>query len=133
MARLALADLALDTAPCNSHTTASDALWMGVPLLTLSGRSFDARVGASLLHAVGLPEFVAHDEAEYASLLDALLREPQRLAQARRRLIEGRTSARLWDAPASARALERAYTAMYQRFREGKSPAAMDLDDAAAA
>jgi len=129
LARLALADIALDTTPCTSHTTASDALWMGVPLLTLCGRTFDARVAASLLHAVDLPELVTHDVAGYAATLDALLRAPDRLAALKAGLLERRASARLWDTEASVRALERAYARMHERARAGLPPSPIDLCD----
>jgi predicted O-linked N-acetylglucosamine transferase (SPINDLY family) len=109
LARLAL-DVALDTVPCNSHTTGSDALWTGVPLVTLPADSFVGRVGASLLHAVGLPELVTHDETEYAVKLDALIGAPAKLAWLKTRLLEQRDHASLFDSAATAHALERAYT-----------------------
>ena len=76
LARTALADIALDTSPCNSHTTGSDALWMGVPMLTLRGDTFDARVGASLLAAAGLPQLITTSAAEYEEKLLQLLSSP---------------------------------------------------------
>lgn len=127
LARLALADLALDTAPCNSHTTGSDALWAGVPMLSLQGHSFDGRVGASLLAAVGLSELVTQSLEDYAAKLDALLRAPARLAEFKTMLIERRAISPLFDSAATARALERAYAGMYARFREGLPPAALDV------
>lgn len=133
LARLALADLALDTLPCNSHTTAADALWMGVPLVTLVGDTFAGRVGASLLHAVGLPELVTRSAEEYEAKLDALLSAPERLAALKQALLARRASASLYDSTALARALERAYHAMHQRHAAGLKPATIDLCEAASA
>ncbi len=130
LARLALADLALDTVPCNSHTTAADALWMGVPLVTLVGATFAGRVGASLLHAVGLPELIAHDAAEYEAKLDSLLSVPAKLDALKQELLARRDSAALYDSAALARALERAYRAMHARNVGGLAPAAIDLLEA---
>lgn len=130
LARLGLADVALDTVPCNSHTTGSDALWMGVPLVTLVGQAFIGRVGASLLHAVGLAELVAHTEAEYAMLLDELIGAPYKLATLKIKLLASRQTAPLFDSAATTRALEKAYVAMYARFRTGFAPVAIDLGDA---
>jgi protein O-GlcNAc transferase len=127
LARIALADIAFDTAPCNSHTTGADALWMGVPFVSMLGDSFKARVGASLLHAVGLPELVVPGMPEYADKLDALIGTPERLAAIKAGLLQRRQTASLFDAPGTARALEGAYTAMYERFRAGEAPAAIDL------
>ena len=130
LARLALADVVFDTLPCNSHTTGSDALWMGVPLVTLVGQAFIGRVGASLLHAVGLPELVTRTEAEYATLLEDLIGSPERLATLRIKLLASRNSAALFDSAAKTRALEAAYMAMYARFRAGLAPVEIDIDAA---
>ena len=86
LARHRAADLFLDTLPYNAHTTASDALWAGLPVVTCAGRSFAARVAGSLLHAVGLPELVTTSLAEYEALALALARDPGRLAELRERL-----------------------------------------------
>jgi len=130
LARLALADLMLDTARYNSHTNASDALRMGVPLVTLCGGSFAARVGASLLHAVGLPELIAHDEPAYERILDALISAPDALAALKRRLLEQGHDVPLFDSAATARALERAYATMAERCAAGLTPAEFDVPDA---
>ncbi len=79
LARYRAADLFLDTRPYNAHTTASDALWAGLPVLTRIGRSFPARVAASILRAVDLPELVTETDAEYEALAIALANEPERL------------------------------------------------------
>jgi predicted O-linked N-acetylglucosamine transferase (SPINDLY family) len=127
LARLALADLALDTLPCNSHTTGSDALWMGVPLVTLRGDAFAGRVASSLLHAVGLPELATDDTGSYAALLDALVAAPARLAALKARLLAARATAPLFDSAATARALEAAFGAMHARFAARLTPAAIDV------
>lgn len=127
LARLALADIALDTVPCNSHTTGSDALWMGVPMVTLVGDSFAGRVGASLLHAAGLPELVTRSEDEYEARLDALIGSPDELARLKTNLIARREGMALFDSLAVARALERAYVEMHERHAAGLPPATIDL------
>ncbi|WP_119289776.1 tetratricopeptide repeat protein [Azohydromonas sediminis] len=120
LARHRLADLFLDTAPYNAHTTASDALWGGVPLLTCMGRSFASRVGASLLRAVGLPELVTENWADYEALAVALATERRgELDALRARLAANRLSAPLFDAERFARHLEAAYVAMVERHRAG--------------
>src|SRR6185369_6338469 len=86
LARHRLADLFLDTLPYNAHTTASDALWAGLPLLTCLGAGFDGRVAASLLETIGLPELVTHSIEDYESLALGLARDPARLAALKTKL-----------------------------------------------
>ncbi|MBF0294299.1 MAG: tetratricopeptide repeat protein [Magnetococcales bacterium] len=107
--RLAVADLALDTFPYNSHVTGCDALWSGVPLLSRIGETFASRVGASLLMAVGLPELIVDNWEDYFALALALARDPDRLGEARARLV----AAPLFDTPGFARDLERLYARMW--------------------
>lgn len=122
--RLQLCDLFLDTWPYNAHTTGSDALWAGLPVLTCTGRSFASRVGASLLQAVGLPELVTHDLPSYEALALKLATEPGLLHGLRARLArEARTSA-LYDTPRKTRHLEAAFQVMVDRARAGLAPAA---------
>ncbi len=123
LARHARADLFLDTFNYNAHTTASDALWAGLPLVTRAGRGFAARVGASLLHAVGLPELVTADDAGYEALALALARDPARLAAIRARLAENRRSAPLFDTAGFTRAIEAAYETACARYLDGHAPA----------
>ena len=120
--RLPLADLMLDTWPCNAHTTASDALWAGLPLLSLSGEIFASRVAGSLLRAVGLSELITHDAAAYEATAVALLRDPARLAALRRRLVEGRLSHPLFDSARFTADLEALYKRMAARARAGLMP-----------
>lgn len=127
LARQAHADLFLDTLPCNAHTTGSDALWAGLPMVTCAGGSFASRVAASLLQAVGLPELVTQSLADYEALAAALASDPQRLAQLRARLRETRASAPLFDSPGFTRHLEAAYGQMAQRLRAGLPPDHVDV------
>lgn len=120
LARLANADLFLDSFVYNAHTTASDALWAGVPVLTLPGDSFASRVGASIVTAAGLPELVARDAADYKAIAIALARDPARRAALRARL--ARRGA-LYDTPSFARRLGALYEAVWTRNRAGEKPA----------
>ncbi|MES2711268.1 MAG: tetratricopeptide repeat protein, partial [Pseudomonadota bacterium] len=122
LARLALADLALDTFPYAGATTASDALWAGLPLLTIAGRAFNARVAASLLHTVGLPELAVPDLATYEAAALALAKDAARLAALRTRLATNRLTVPLFDTVAYTRALEAGFTAMHARQRDGLAP-----------
>lgn len=112
LARLSLADVALDTFPCGSHTTAADALWVAVPLITFPGDTFAARVGASLLHAVGLPEFVVASTQEYAALAKKLYSEPNYLSQIKAYLAGDGKHSPLFDTERFTRSLERCYEQM---------------------
>tara|TARA_R110001583_G_scaffold31776_1_gene108315 strand:- start:17730 stop:19772 length:2043 start_codon:yes stop_codon:yes gene_type:complete len=122
LARHKHADLFLDTFNINAHTTASDALWAGLPIVTKAGDSFSARVAASLLCAVGLPELVAETEAQYEALIIDLVENPKRLGQIRQQLIDTRFDVPLFDSEAYTRHLENAYVAAYDRYFEGKDP-----------
>ena len=106
LARFQLADLMLDTFPYNAGTTASDALWMGLPILTRAGRSYISRMAGSLLTAVGLPDLITETQADYERLAVQIGRTPARAASYRRYLeAEGRQSP-LFDVPAIVRAIE---------------------------
>lgn len=120
LARHRHADLFLDTLPFNAHTTASDALWAGLPVLTATGETFAGRVATSLLHAVGLPELVTPDLATYEALALALARDPARLAALRARLAATRATAPLFDTAGFARTLEAAYEEMWRRHDAGE-------------
>lgn len=122
LARYPLADLFLDTLPCNAHTTASDALWTGVPLLTCLGTTFAGRVAASVLEAAGLPELIAGNLDEYEALALALATDPERLAALRARLAAQRETCPLFDIERYRRGLEAAYTLMWQRLENHLSP-----------
>jgi protein O-GlcNAc transferase len=119
LGRLRLADLALDTFPVTSHTTGSDALWAGVPLVTKLGPAFVSRVAASLLHGVGLPELVAADDADYVAKALDLARHPEKLAELRARLDRQRLTAPLFDTLRFTRDLERLYRAIWAQAVAG--------------
>ncbi|WFU28641.1 tetratricopeptide repeat protein [Bradyrhizobium sp. CB1717] len=126
LARHRLADLFLDTLPYNAHTTASDALWAGLPVLTQVGNGFAGRVAASLLEAAGLRELIARTREEYEALAIDLVRNKQRLQAIRNRLQENRTTS-LFDAPLYTKHLEAAYEAMLQRHRAGLPPDQIEI------
>ncbi len=128
LARYRAADLFLDTAPYNAGTTASDALWVGLPVLTCIGSSFAARVAASVLTAAGLPELITRDRAQYEALAIELATQPERLAAIRRRLAESRPTCALFDTPALTRKIEQAYCRMYERYLAGLPPEHLPLD-----
>jgi predicted O-linked N-acetylglucosamine transferase (SPINDLY family) len=121
--RLQLADLVLDTSPYGAHTTASDALWAGVPVVTRPSATFASRVAGSLLHAVGLPELVVENEDDYFNLALALARDPQKHAALRRKLAASRATAPLFDVSAYTQALEDLYRQMEARRRAHLPPA----------
>lgn len=120
--RLRHMDLFLDTSPYGAHTTASDALWMGTPLVARMGETFAARVAGSLLTAVGAPELIATSWEAYEALAVALFRDPPRLAELRRRLEDGRASAPLFGTPKLTRHLEGLYRTMHARRVAGLAP-----------
>jgi len=122
LARQSLADLFLDTLPYNAHTTASDALWVGLPLLTRTGESFASRVGASLLRAVGLPELVTATAQEFEQLAVELALNPERYQNLRQRLRQNRLHAPLFDCQTFTLHLEDAYSAIYDRYQAGLPP-----------
>ena len=120
--RFAAADVFVDTWPYGAHTTASDALWAGLPLLTLEGTGFAGRVGASLMCSAGLQEFVCPDVASYRERLLAFARNPARLVQARRQLDARRHEMALFDAKRFANEFLSLVEAMHQRRLQGQSP-----------
>jgi predicted O-linked N-acetylglucosamine transferase (SPINDLY family) len=122
LARHRVADLFLDTLPYNAHTTASDALWAGLPVLTLKGHSFAARVAASLLTAVELAELITESQAAYESLAVELATDPARLAALKAKLLSNRTTQPLFDLAPFTRHIEGAYTKMMERYDAGLPP-----------
>jgi protein O-GlcNAc transferase len=122
LARLRVADLLLDTLPYGAHTTASDALWVGLPVLTRLGASFAGRVAAGLLQAANLPELVTTDARSYEDLAVALATEPARLAAVHEKLAVVRQTP-LYDTPGFTRALESAYERMWLLHETGQKPA----------
>ncbi len=124
LARHALADLFLDTLPCNAHTTASDALWVGLPLLTCEGHTFAGRVAASLLRAARVPELATSSMADYEALALKLARDPAQLGELKQRLLQNRNTVPLFDPARFARHLEAAYTTMWETWQRGEAPQA---------
>ena len=127
LARQRLADLFLDTWPCNAHTTASDALWVGLPVLTCMGKSFASRVAASLLSAVGLPSLITNSRADYEALAIDLALHPVKLAGFWLTLEDNRTVAPLFDGKLTARHLEASYEAIYARYQSGLPPENIEI------
>ncbi len=119
LARLQCADLFLDTWPCNAHTTASEALWAGVPVLTVPGDTFASRVAASLVTACGLPEFACESANAYVERAVALAREPQPLRQAQQHLREQRLALPLFDSRRYTRNFESLLLRMWARHDAG--------------
>ena len=122
LSRLACADLYLDTWPCNAHTTAGEALWVGVPVVTVIGETFAQRVAASLLHQVGLDELVCSDEASYVDTVAALAQDSAKLAAVRDRLRKGCDAGPLFDGERFARDIEAMYERLWDRACEGLPP-----------
>jgi protein O-GlcNAc transferase len=122
LARLQLADLFLDSLPYNAHTTASDALWAGVSLVTCKGSAFPGRVAASLLTAIGLPELVTENPPDYETLAVKLGRNPSLLSSIRQKLAAGRSTMPLFDTGHFTRHMETAYETMLEKWQHGKAP-----------
>jgi predicted O-linked N-acetylglucosamine transferase (SPINDLY family) len=119
LARHRLADLFLDTLPYNAHSTACDALWAGLPVLTLLGESFASRVAASLLTAIDLPELITSTPGQYEALAIELAANPEQLAHLRDRLARNRLTSPLFDTQRYTRHLEAAYMQIYTRRQAG--------------
>ena len=122
LARQRLADLFLDTFPVNAHTTATDALWAGLPLITRPGTTFVSRVAGSLLKAVGLPELVTGSLTDYETRALALARDPVRLAAAKSTLARNRDTCPLFNTERLTRHIEAAYVTMWERSQRGEAP-----------
>jgi predicted O-linked N-acetylglucosamine transferase (SPINDLY family) len=122
LARHKLADLFIDTFPCNAHTTCSDALWSGLPVLTLSGQSFTSRVAASLLNAIELPELITSTEEEYAIKAIEFATNLKTLIAIKAKLEKNKLSTALFDTKSFAIGIEKAYKAMYNRYQNDLLP-----------
>jgi predicted O-linked N-acetylglucosamine transferase (SPINDLY family) len=129
LARHCLADLFLDTLPYNAHSTAADALWMGLPVLTCVGSTFAGRVAGSLLHAAGLPELATTTLTDYESIALRLATDPALLAGLRQRLEKNRPTAALFDGAVFVHHLELAFQTMWQRHSKGLSPESFAVFD----
>jgi protein O-GlcNAc transferase len=122
LARLAVADLFLDTLPYNAHTLTSDSLWGGCPVITCTGHAFPGRVAGSLLTAVGLPELVTHSLSDYEGLALQLARDPARLRTIREKLKANRLTTPLFDSRRFTGHLELAFEHMWAMHLVGKPP-----------
>jgi len=122
LSRYRVADLFLDTIPCNAHTTASDALWAGLPLVTCYGESFAGRVAASLLHAIGVPELITRSLEEYETLALRLANNRSELRDFRKRIEQNRATFPLFDTDRYCRHIEAAFLTMLERFQRGERP-----------
>ena len=122
LARYRVADLFLDTHPYNAGTTASDALKMGVPMLTYIGSSYQARMGASILNSINLPELITNSLEEYESLAIELASNPDKLKKIKDKLQSNLTTAPLFNTPLFTKNIESAYTEMYERHHAGLEP-----------
>lgn len=118
ISRLALADLFIDTWPCNAHTTASDALWAGVPVITFSGKTFASRVAASLLHACGLPQLVCTSSEAYTDTIRSLIIDPVKRSALREHLVKARNSSPLFDSARFTRDYEALLSSMVTTRRD---------------
>jgi len=127
LARYRVADLFLDTTPYNAGTTASDALWMGLPVLTMLGHSFSARMGASLLNAIGLPELIASSQKDYEALAISLALDPCRIAEIKEKLMRNIAITPLFNSELFTKNLETAYEAVYDRYQNDLSPEHIDF------
>jgi predicted O-linked N-acetylglucosamine transferase (SPINDLY family) len=122
LARHHLADLFLDTLPYNAHSTASDALRTGLPVLTCMGTSFPSRVAASQLHAIGIPELIVPTLEAYEALALKLARDPVLLAEIKAKLLKNRDTQPLFDTPRFTRGIEAAYRTMWEIWQRGEAP-----------
>ena len=129
LGRLSLADLVLDTLPYNAHTTASDALWCGVPMVTLRGKAFAGRVGASLLSAIGLPELIGDDLEGYEKLAKALASDAKKHQALKAKLAKNRLTTPLFDAERFCRHMEAAFVTMADAARRGEAPKAFAVPE----
>jgi predicted O-linked N-acetylglucosamine transferase (SPINDLY family) len=114
LSRHSAADLFLDTFPCNAHTTASDALWAGLPILTRQGEAFASRVASSLLHSVGLSDLVVNEQSEYEKLAIKLAETPALLNKYRQALQENLLKSPLFDTKSYAKNLESLYESLFK-------------------
>ncbi len=127
LGRLRLADVALDTRIVNGIITTSDALWAGVPVITLQGNSFSSRVSSSILTAIGLPELITQTIEEYEQIAVDLGRNPERLQEIRQKIAKNRLVEPLFDTPRFARNLEKAYKEMWEIFVAGEMPRRIEV------
>ena len=129
LARYRVADLFLDTLPYNAGTTASDALWAGLPVLTCMGESFASRVAASLLNAIELPELITTSQEQYEATAIELATYPEKLKAIKDKLEKNRLTTALFDTPRFTKHIEAAYTQMYERYLADLLPDHIYIED----
>jgi protein O-GlcNAc transferase len=127
LSRLRLADLALDTRIVNGHTTTSDALWAGVPVITLQGSHFSSRVSSSILSAMRLPQLITHSLEDYEALAVRLASAPVELQEIRQKIAENRLTAPLFDTPRFVINLETAYKQMWEIYHAGEKTRVIEV------
>jgi predicted O-linked N-acetylglucosamine transferase (SPINDLY family) len=132
LARLKLADLVLDTFPYNGHTSTSDALWVGVPVVTRVGRNFAARVAGSILSTFGMTDLTSQSLEEYEALAISLAKDRERLRAMRDRIKVNRDGSPLFDTPRYCAEIESAFVTMYEIWRSGEQPRAIEVEPIAA-
>ena len=125
--RLSLADLALDTYPYSGGATTSNSLWAGVPVVTLQGKTYLARMSSSLLTAIGLPELISQNIKEYEKLVISLANNPDKLKKIKVKLLKNRDFYPLFDTQVFVKNLEKAYMAMWQNYLDGKKPKILEI------
>ena len=128
LARYRLADLFLDTLPYNANTTASEALWVGLPLLTRKGEAFAGRIAASLLHAAGISELITSNLEEYQAFALKLARDQALLAEIKAKLFDHRHTYPLFDTVRFSRHIEAAYTTMWETWQRGEAPRSFSVE-----
>jgi predicted O-linked N-acetylglucosamine transferase (SPINDLY family) len=129
LARHANADLFLDTLPCNAHTTASDALWAGLPVLTCAGDTFAGRVAASLLTTIGLPELITDSPEAYENRALELASNPRKLPELKAELNRKKGTAALFDIAGFTSNIEAAYAQMWEIWRVGEAPKSFRIEE----
>jgi protein O-GlcNAc transferase len=127
LARMRLADLALDTRVYNGHTTTSDSLWAGVPVITIQGTHFASRVSASIIDAIGLQELITHDLNDYEDLAVHLASNPDELKSLQKKLFNGRKTKPLFDTAGFTQNIESAFTEMWQIYQTRRPPRPIDV------
>jgi predicted O-linked N-acetylglucosamine transferase (SPINDLY family) len=122
LARYQVCDLFLDTFPYNAGTTASDALWAEIPILTLSGESFASRMAASILNAVGLPELITSTQKDYEELAIELAMNPKKFTDIKLKLVNNRMTTHLFNTPLFTKNIEAAFIKMYSQYQNSLQP-----------
>ena len=117
-----MVDLFLDTNPYNAGTTSSDALRMGLPVITYLGQSFPSRMGASILKSINMPELIANSQNEYESLAIELAKNPKKMSEIKAKLAKNIKTAPLFNSQLFTKHLESAYSIIYERHHEGLEP-----------